>query len=47
MGNIVSQVSEHAEVRAALLPLQRRIAAAGPVVMVGAILARSSSRTRD
>lgn len=35
VGNIVSQVSEHAEVRAALLPLQRRIAAAGPVVMVG------------
>lgn len=35
VGSIVSQVSEHAEVRAALLPLQRRIAAAGPVVMVG------------
>lgn len=35
IGNIVSQVSAHAEVRAALLPLQRRIAAAGPVVMVG------------
>ena len=35
IGSIVSQVSEHAEVRAALLPLQRRIAAAGPVVMVG------------
>lgn len=35
IGGIVSQVSEHAEVRAALLPLQRRIAAAGPVVMVG------------
>jgi cytidylate kinase len=35
VGHIVSQVSEHAEVRAALLPLQRRIAAAGPVVMVG------------
>lgn len=35
VGGIVSQVSEHAEVRAALLPLQRRIAASGPVVMVG------------
>ncbi len=35
IGSIVSQVSEHAEVRAALLPLQRRIAASGPVVMVG------------
>jgi cytidylate kinase len=35
IGHIVSQVSEHAEVRAALLPLQRRIAASGPVVMVG------------
>ena len=35
VGSIVSQVSEHAEVRAALMPLQRRIAAAGPVVMVG------------
>jgi cytidylate kinase len=35
VGHIVSQVSEHAEVRAALMPLQRRIAAAGPVVMVG------------
>ena len=35
VGSIVSQVSEHAEVRAALLPLQRRIAASGPVVMVG------------
>lgn len=35
VGNIVSQVSEHAGVRASLLPLQRRIAAAGPVVMVG------------
>lgn len=31
----VSQVSAHPEVRAALLPVQRRIAAAGPVVMVG------------
>lgn len=31
----VSQVSAHPEVRAALLPAQRRIAAAGPVVMVG------------
>ena len=35
VGSIVSQVSEHAEVRGALLPLQRRIAASGPVVMVG------------
>jgi cytidylate kinase len=35
VGGIVSKVSEHAEVRSALLPLQRRIAAAGPVVMVG------------
>ncbi|MFN8676433.1 MAG: (d)CMP kinase [Thermomicrobiales bacterium] len=35
VGSIVSQVSEHAEVRAALMPLQRRIASAGPVVMVG------------
>lgn len=31
----VSEVSAHPEVRAALLPVQRRIAAAGPVVMVG------------
>lgn len=31
----VSFVSAHPEVRAALLPAQRRIAAAGPVVMVG------------
>jgi cytidylate kinase len=35
VGSIVSQVSEHAEVRAALLPLQRQIASSGPVVMVG------------
>ena len=35
VGGVVSQVSKHAGVRAALLPLQRRIAAAGPVVMVG------------
>lgn len=35
VGAIVSQVSEHYAVRAALLPLQRRIAASGPVVMVG------------
>lgn len=35
IGHIVSQVSEHPEVRAALLPLQRRIASEGPVVMVG------------
>lgn len=31
----VSQVSAHPAVREALLPLQRRIAAGGPVVMVG------------
>ena len=31
----VSEVSAHPEVRAALLPVQRRIAAGGPVVMVG------------
>jgi cytidylate kinase len=35
IGEIVSRVSEHPEVRDALLPLQRKIAAAGPVVMVG------------
>ncbi len=35
VGEIVSRVSEHPEVRDALLPLQRKIAAAGPVVMVG------------
>lgn len=35
VGSIVSQVSEHASVRAALLPLQRQIASSGPVVMVG------------
>ncbi len=35
IGAIVSQVAEHHDVRAALLPLQRRIAASGPVVMVG------------
>lgn len=35
VGEIVSRVSEHAEVRDALLPLQRQIAASGPVVMVG------------
>ncbi|MDQ3227427.1 MAG: (d)CMP kinase [Chloroflexota bacterium] len=35
VGAIVSQVSEHPEVRAALLPVQRRIAGNGPVVMVG------------
>ena len=35
VGSTVSLVSEHAEVRTALLPQQRRIAAAGPVVMVG------------
>ncbi len=31
----VSEVSAHPEVRAALLPIQRRIASRGPVVMVG------------
>ena len=31
----VSEVSAHPEVRAALLPPQRRIAAGGPIVMVG------------
>jgi CMP/dCMP kinase len=31
----VSAISAHAEVRQALLPIQRRIAAGGPVVMVG------------
>jgi cytidylate kinase len=35
VGAIVSQVAEHRAVREALLPLQRRIAASGPVVMVG------------
>jgi cytidylate kinase len=35
VGAVVSQVSEHRAVRAALLPLQRRIAAGGRVVMVG------------
>jgi CMP/dCMP kinase len=35
VGAIVSRVAEHAAVRAALLPLQRRIASGGPVVMVG------------
>jgi cytidylate kinase len=35
VGAIVSRVAEHANVRAALLPLQRAIASAGPVVMVG------------
>jgi CMP/dCMP kinase len=35
VGSIVSRVAEHAAVRAALLPLQRRIASGGPVVMVG------------
>ncbi|MCA9878397.1 MAG: (d)CMP kinase, partial [Thermomicrobiales bacterium] len=35
IGGVVSLVSEHAAVRSALLPLQRRIAAEGPVVMVG------------
>jgi CMP/dCMP kinase len=35
IGSIVSRVAEHAAVRAALLPLQRRIASRGPVVMVG------------
>jgi cytidylate kinase len=35
VGAIVSRVSRHPEVRQALLPLQRRIAATGPVVMAG------------
>ena len=35
VGAIVSRVAEHPAVRAALLPLQRRIASSGPVVMVG------------
>ena len=35
VGLIVSRVDEHQTVRAALLPLQRRIASGGPVVMVG------------
>jgi cytidylate kinase len=35
VGAIVSRVAEHSAVRAALLPLQRRIASSGPVVMVG------------
>jgi CMP/dCMP kinase len=35
VGAVVSRVAEHPAVRAALLPLQRAIASAGPVVMVG------------
>lgn len=35
VGAIVSAVAEKPQVRAALLPLQRRIASSGPVVMVG------------
>jgi cytidylate kinase len=35
VGAVVSHIAEHAAVRAALLPLQRRIAGLGPVVMVG------------
>lgn len=35
VGAIVSRVAAHPAVRSALLPLQRRIAANGPVVMVG------------
>jgi CMP/dCMP kinase len=35
VGAIVSEVAEHHSVRMALLPLQRTIAAKGPVVMVG------------
>jgi cytidylate kinase len=35
VGAIVSQVAAHPAVRLALLPLQRRIASDGPVVMVG------------
>lgn len=35
VGEIVSEIAEHAQVREALMPVQRRIAAQGPVVMVG------------
>ena len=35
VGAIVSRIAAHPSVRSALLPLQRRIAANGPVVMVG------------
>ena len=35
VGAIVSRIAEHAAVRAALLPLQRKIASDGQVVMVG------------
>jgi cytidylate kinase len=35
VGAVVSRVAERQEVRAALLPMQRRIAAGEPVVMVG------------
>jgi CMP/dCMP kinase len=35
VGAIVSRVAEHSAVRAALLPLQRKIASGDPVVMVG------------
>ena len=35
VGAIVSLVAQHPAVRAALLPMQRRIASSGPVVMVG------------
>jgi cytidylate kinase len=35
VGAIVSRVAEHPAVRAALLPLQRKIASGDPVVMVG------------
>jgi cytidylate kinase len=35
VGAVVSQIAEHPVVRDALLPLQRRIASLGPVVMVG------------
>ena len=35
VGAIVSKIASHPPVRSALLPLQRRIAAGGPVVMVG------------
>lgn len=35
VGSIVSRIAAHPVVRAALLPLQRKIASEGPVVMVG------------
>jgi CMP/dCMP kinase len=35
VGAVVSKIAAHPPVRSALLPLQRRIASSGPVVMVG------------